>query len=134
MGIAAVPLIDSGASGVVFDYSRRRCIRRAPLPPFCGTAHSKRVTNGNFGSVADKGVMGRQYRLKTGKTRNRLRSAETKGLADESCLQGLPSGLRTRKRFRKNRTLTGRRNQNAALYEKNYTMRVKRERCVNKKA
>src|SRR5467141_2273341 len=94
MGIAAVPLIDSGASGVGFDYSRRRCIRRGPSPPFCGTAHSKRVTSVHFGSVADKGVTNRQYRPKTGKTRNRLRSAETKGLADESCLLRLPSRLK----------------------------------------
>jgi hypothetical protein len=43
--------------------------------------------------------MGRQYRLKTGKTRNRALTVETKGLADESCLLSLPNSLRTRKRF-----------------------------------
>src|ERR1700719_254416 len=41
MGIEAVPLIHSGASGVGSDYSRHRSIRRHPLPPFCGSADSK---------------------------------------------------------------------------------------------
>src|SRR5712664_2362862 len=92
--MAAVPLIYSGGSvsGSIIAGVRR--IRRGPLPPFCGTAHSKRVTSVHFGSVADKGVMNRQYRLKTGKTRNRALTVETKGLADESCLQRLPSGLK----------------------------------------